>query len=65
MEVVEVETFLVIPHWTTQRWWLRLEKIMSNKVIVGNANEVFEEGELMMKRGTKPPPGEMMMVRVS
>jgi ribonuclease HI len=65
VELEKVETVLVVPNWTSQAWWPRLERIATKAVRLGKSEEVLIEGEIMKKKGTKLPPGEMYMCRIS
>jgi ribonuclease HI len=65
IEIERVEAVLVTPHWPSQPWFPQLEKISKRMLILGEAENVLLPGQLMKKRETKLPPGEMMMSRIS
>jgi hypothetical protein len=65
IELERVEAVLVVPNWPTQVWWPRLMQLKTKIVTLGKGEEVLEAGEWMKRRGTKLPPGELLMVRIS
>jgi ribonuclease HI len=65
IELEKVETVMVVPDWPSQPWWPRLMEMTWKQVKLGKAEEVLTPGRRMRARGTKLPPGDMMMVRIS
>jgi ribonuclease HI len=65
IELERVRTVLVIPNWPTQAWWPRLRQLVTKEVLLGEAEEILEMGKMMKQRGTKLPPGKLMMIKIS
>jgi hypothetical protein len=54
-----VPAVMVIPHWRGQSWSVLLQKMTTQEVVLGKAEEVLIPGNQMEEKGDKLPPGFM------
>jgi hypothetical protein len=64
VEAEEVKAVIVVPNWPSQHWWPHLMNLAKKTVTLGRAEEILLRGRSMEEKGTKLPPGEMLMIRV-
>jgi ribonuclease HI len=64
IELERVNAVVVTPKWASQAWWPRLMQLAQRMVTLGETTEILTMGEMMKKRKTKLPPGELIMSRI-
>jgi ribonuclease HI len=64
IELERVNAIVVTPKWPSQAWWPRLMQLAQRTTTLGETTEILIMGEMMKKRKTKIPPGELIMSRI-